>query len=419
MNKKLSRYTLSALLLILVGAAPIAASEDLVIAGITFTGLKRTREAVVQRIIRPVETGAVFSADTEALIIQKLRETGIFNPDINVKTRVVEHEVFIDIFVRDRWTLIPVPIVSLANDGAWRAGLLSIDSNFLGFYKTLGLGFFFGSEGWTLISFFGDQSFFGTELGFTAGISAGLDEPEIQNVDEVIIREYQTYKFSIGFGLDYPVTEQLSAGVFCDYDQSQLRSGSSLATGIPNLYSSGIGTMLKWDNLFYDIPYTRGLSVKNRFAWNWGFNGSENYPVIDGSLTYSFRPVFNHLVNFTVLGGWGRLPVQKQFPLGGLPGSVILPMSKIAADEFLTSSLSYNVPVWSFKGGTVAMKAFYETGYYKSDLVERTMFHGPGLGLELYINNLALPAIGVNAGWNLETGRFQISGGIGMGGGPN
>ena len=55
-------------------------------------------------------------------------------------------------------------------------------------------------------------------------------------------------------------------------------------------------------------------------------------------------------------------------------------MNKITADEFLATSLSYNIPVWSFSGGTVSAKAFYEIGFFSTETVERTFYDGPGAG---------------------------------------
>lgn len=399
-----------------VSAGPVF-SNEIVIKEIQFEGLKRTRPHIALQIVRPVEIGDIFTAETEETIIQELRETKIFNPEISVSTEFVADEAFITVVLRDRWTLIPVPLFSFSNNGKWRVGVLAIEGNFLGFYKTLGLGFFYGSEGWSVLSFYNDRIFLGTDMKFTAGFSAGVNEVTDQNVYEQTLREYQSDDLGFSLKLEYPFSEEFSLAGRWEYDQSKLRDHSALATGIPDMYTTGILGEIKWKDIYYDIPYEKGLLTKASYAWNWGFNDSENFSTVKGKLKWSFNPWWKHLFSMEVGGGWGTMPVQKQFRLGGTSVSRVLPSNSIAADEYVSSAFTYDIPVWFFRGGTLSAKAFYEVGYYRSDLVDRTLFHGPGLGIDVFINNLGIPAVQFNFGWNLETGRFQFSAGVGTGGG--
>lgn len=392
----------------------IYGAENVIISDISLSGLKRTKESVVYQILKPVEVGSIFTEETEETIVQKLRETGIFVPEIKVNTEVINNEAFISIEVNDRWTLIPIPIFSISNDGSWNAGVLAIENNFIGFYKTLGLGFFYGSEGWTLISFYNDPLFFNSDFIFTAGFSAGLDEIEEVDVYEDILREYQTDKIGVSLSLGYPLTENLNLTGGVRYDRSILRSGSNSSLNLKDLNTLAVNSEIEWKDVYYDIPYEKGLSINISPSWNWGFDQTSDYPAIDGSFEWTFTPWLNHLIILNISGGQGELPVQELYNLGGTTGTRVLPMSKIYSDEYVSSAAIYNVPLWFFKWGTLSSKVFYEVGYYKSDLIDRTLFHGPGLGLELFINNLAIPAVGINLGWNLETEKMQFSAGIGM-----
>lgn len=405
-------FVLLCLFLILAGSA---FADGIIIKDIQFEGLKRTRENTVLQIIRPVEIGGSYTPETEEAIIQELRETKIFNPEIEVITEIVGDEAFIQVKLRDRWTLIPVPLFSFSNNGKWRVGVLAIEGNFLGFYKTLGLGFFYGSEGWSVLGFYNDRIFLGTDMRFTAGFSAGFNETTDLNVNEQVIREYESDDLGFSLKLEYPFTREFSLAGGWDYSRSILRDASALATGIPDLNTTGLAGEIKWEDIYYDIPYEKGLLAKASYAWNWGFDGTEGFSTVNGNLKWNINPWWKHLVSLEVEGGWGTMPVQKQFRLGGTSVSRILPSNSIAADEFVTSAFTYNIPVWFFRGGTLSTNAFYEVGYYSSDLVDRTLFHGPGLGIDLFINNLGIPALQFNFGWNLETGLFQFSAGVGSG----
>lgn len=407
-------YISLALVLVITASA---FSQDIVIKDIQFEGLKRTRINTVLQIVRPVEIGGLFTSETEEIIIQELRETKIFNPEISVVTEIIDDEAFITVELKDRWTLIPVPLFSFANNGNWRVGVLAIESNFLGFYKTLGLGFFYGSEGWSVLSFYNDNIFLGTDMKFTAGFSAGVNEVTDLNVNEQVLREYQSDDLAFSLKLEYPFTEEFSLAGGWEYDQADLRDGNALSAGVPDLYTTGILGEVKWQDIYYDIPYEKGLLARASYGWNWGFNGTENFSTVKGKLKWSFSPWLKHLISLEADGGWGTMPIQKQFRLGGTPVTRILPSSNIAAEEFVSGAFTYDIPVWFFRGGTLSTKAFYELGYYDSDQVNPTLFHGPGFGIDVYIDNLSIPALEFNFGWNLETGLFQFSVGVGNGGG--
>lgn len=379
---------------------------------ISLTGLKRTREEVVFQIIKPVSVGAVYTEKTKETIIQRLRETGIFVPDIKISTDFIGNDAYINITIRDKWTLIPIPIVSVSKGESWNAGILAIENNLFGYYKTLGLGFFYGSQGWTLLSFYSDPYFLHSDFSLKASLAAGLDQISDLNDDESVVREYETDRLGLSFGLEYPLTQKLKLGGTLEYDLSQLRENSSDIFADQN--SIEIKSNLSWNDVYYDIPYEKGLSAEFTATAGLNFLSKTFFPIVQSDIKFSFSPWFKHLIGIKSSGGWGKMPIQKQFRLGGQDGTRVLPMGKIAADEYVYSTAIYNIPLWIFKGGTISSKVFYEIGYFKSDIIDRKLFHGPGLGLEFFINKLAIPAVGLNLGWNLETRKIQFSAGIGM-----
>jgi len=387
---------------------------------IRFDGLRKTREKTVLRILEPIRPGAPFSAGIEEKIIQDLRESGLFNPEISVQTEIDGPNVTLTVMLKERWSLIPVPLFSFAKNGDWKVGFIAIENNLLGFNKILGLGSSIGSDGWSILSFYSDPYLFGSDLAFSAGINAGLDENEDLRPDEAVLRDYKADKVGLTVGLEFPVGDRLFLTGEWEYDRSILRKDSAAAEGMTNLHSTGIRGELKWKDLYYDIPFQRGLLIKGRAGWNWGLDDeTEHYPVLDGKLKWSGAPWLNHLLSMTAGFGWGKLPAQKEFRLGGQPGSYTLPMQKITADQYIAVGGEYNLPVRSFNWGTLTVKGFYEAGLIESETLSRTVYHGPGFGMEIYINDLAIPAIGLNFGWNLETGLFQFSAGIGMSGPPD
>ena len=411
MNTRTRAQLLTTFLFILYSISLFSQEQDILIKGISLSGLKRTKNEVLLQIIEPVKVGEIFTDQTEEIIIQNLRETGIFVPEIEISTEILNNEAYIHILVQDKWTLVPIPIISISKGDSWNAGLLTIENNLFGYSKTLGLGVFYGSEGWTLLSFFEDKHIFQSDLFLSASLSGGQDNVIDLNAEEVVIREYQSNKLSVRLGVEYPVFGDVFIGGALEYDLS-LRDENS-PTILQDINSLGLKGTIGLNNIYYDIPYEKGITAQFSASMNREFQDQTFFPVISSDIQWSFTPWFRHLIALKAFGGWGQMPVQKQFRIGGLDGSRILPKDNIAADEYASFAFIYNIPVLTFKIGTISAKVFYEAGYFKSDLIQRTFFHGPGIGLEFFIKNLAIPAVGFNLGWNLETMEMQFSVGIG------
>ncbi len=394
-------------------ADELPGGRAIIIREIRFHGLKRTTEKTALRIIRPVFMGGEFSEETEETIIQELRETGIFNPEIRVESRLMNEEVIIDVYVRDKWTLIPIPFFAFSKDGSWSGGLMGIESNLLGMNKTLGLGVFFGSFGWSGVSFYRDPLFLGSDMILGVSAKAGINDEDTLNPEEDVIRRYRENILKLGLGLTYPFSERLTVMGEGRYSYSDILSGGN--DDLDDLQALGFRTRIRWKDLYYDIPYQYGLFAEAEDQINGGLNGTEPFYTITGELFTAFNPMMRHQLKFALMGAWSyNLPVQEQFPLGGARGSFTLP-GDLRAEHYGLGYVSYSLPLLSFPWGTLTARALYEAGYYESDLMTKEYYHGPGAGIELYLNEIAIPAFILTFGWNRETGNYQIAAGVGVG----
>jgi outer membrane protein assembly factor BamA len=384
-----------------------------IIREIRFHGLKRTTDRTILRIIRPVEVGGVFTEDTEELIIQELRETGIFNPEVRVESLIQDGDVIIDVYVRDKWTLIPIPFFAFSKDGSWSGGLMGIESNLLGLNKTLGLGVFFGSFGWSGIGFYRDPLFLGSDMTLRLSTRVGINDEDTLNPEEDVIREYRENTLRLGMGLTYPFSERLSVTGEGRYAYSDILSGEE--EGLEDMQALGFRTRIRWIDLYYDIPYQYGLFASAEDQFNGGLNGTEPFHTVTAEAFAAFNPVMRHQLKFALKGAWSYdLPVQEQFPLGGAHGSFTLP-GDLRAEHYALGFASYSLPLLSFRWGTLTARALYEAGFYESDLIDREFYQGPGAGMEIYLNDIAIPAFILTFGWNLETGNYQVTAGVGVG----
>ena len=386
------------------------------ITDITFNGLKRTREQTVMQIIHPVKVGEYYTEETEEKIIQALRGSGLFNPEVGVKSFKTKDGIRIQINLKERWTMIILPSFSGTGEGDWRGGIMAIEKNFLGLNKTMVLGFSAGSDGSKAIVAHKDPLFMGSKNVF--GVSASFGPNTVTDVNEEgdILREYKSDDYRIALKVEYPFLDKLFLTASTSYKTSHLTStekaSSSPASDMDNLRFKG---GMKWKNIYHGIPYDRGLILELSSTNGQGLNNTDDYVTYDSSAEWSFSPWKNHLIDFTLLGRWGDTPAQAEQRLGNTTGSYILPKG-VTADNYISSVFSYNIPIKYFSWGTFSIKGFYETGMFESDLTDSTMYHGPGTGFEIYLNNLAIPAVGANTGWNMNTGimQFELSMGFSM-----
>ena len=393
--------------------SPAGERENNIIKEIRFHGLKRTRNRTALNIILPVAPGETYSPETDESIIQKLRETGIFNPEIRVETCPGDAGILIDVYVRDKWTLVPIPFAAFSKDGSWSGGLMGIEHNLLGLNKTLGGGVFFGSFGWSGLGFYRDPRFLGRNLSFSTSVKGGVNDVEILNPDEETILEYKENILQLRMGIEYPFSEQLSIKGEGRFDHSEMLTGP--ADNREDSQSMGPGGRILWQDLYYDIPYCYGFYAETEGWAMEGLNGSDSYQVLKGEIYRAFNPFYRHQLKFAVKGARGfHFPAREQFLLGGGRGSFTLPGDQ-AAEQYLMAWAAYGMPLLSFPWGTLAFRTLYEAGVYESEYLEREFYHGPGAGIEIYLNDIAFPAFMLTAGWNLKTGRYQIAAGIGLG----
>lgn len=412
----MNRRLLSFFWLLSVPFALLGAGTDVVIEEITFTGLKRTREATVRAIISPIAAGAPFSDETEEQIIQKLREAGIFNPEIGVKSRIEAGAAYLEVHVEDKWTLFPIPIMSYSGTDSWLAGIMGVESNFLGMQKVLGLGLFTGSDRSSFTSFYTDPRFLGSEVGLRFGIGAGRGTTGDVDVEEATIREYENEGSRFTLGLMRPFGDYLTLSLGAGYETFTIVNRDAALAPPENTRAVTLSAGGRWKSLIYDIPYARGLEIEAEYERASGIDATDDFSKAEGDFSYGFYPWSKHLLKLDLQAGWGDMPAGSQFRLGGRSGSATLPMGKIAAVEYLNGVASYNLPIRRFPAATLSGKGFFEAGVFASDLIDSTLYYGPGFGCELFLNKIALPALGFSVGWNLETGLPQFSLSMGLGG---
>jgi hypothetical protein len=106
----------------------------------------------------------------------------------------------------------------------------------------------------------------------------------------------------------------------------------------------------------------------------------------------------------------GSMPVVFEERLGGLDGSRTIPGSGlVAADRYASLSLEYQVPIVTLSPGTATGVFFGEVGRYARNDEAGVTYGGPGVGFRFFLNRVALPAVGVDAGYEVVSMRVAFS----------
>lgn len=371
------------LLVLIIYSVTTLYSESLYIEKINIKGLKRTKESTVLSIIG-INVGMEISNNTLVDIEQRLLRAEIFQNSIDVSYSKTDNKsVELNIYVEDKWTIIPIPVYYTGSEG-WTAGGVFIESNLLGLNQQLVSGAFMQDSGKT--AFLAWKTPIGNSSRYTAGIS-------LSYVEEEEIREDITTSLT----LERIYTNNFNLGMASGFSS---RSNKTYYVG--NL-------SLDWDNLFYSRYFNRGWDIKTDFDIDIPLEDTVYHP----HLGVEVRE--NRLLG-SKLFKWGinsSITTNNLSPLlfGGTETYRTIPKDTEA--DFYTAGLLHFEPViWDLSWGHISTPVYYEGGVYNR-LGDLDMWHGPGFGFRLYVSKVVIPAVGADITWDLNSGEYSFTLAIG------
>jgi hypothetical protein len=299
------------------------------------------------------------------------------------------------------------------------AGAVFIESNLLGLNQAVVAGAFvapdkvFGFSAWNNPRFlgssyrlslgggffFGDKEYVGAD-GET--LLAGLNEREAS--------------LSVGVGRGYAGGLSWRADTGGQYLASRDGTGALLdiSGGDQFFWKSGLG--LSWENIRYTGLFTQGPAVRTEAEYLKDISGPDSQIELSGRASWNFLLPRDVLLRFAATGAYSPefLPASP-LETGGAEGSRAYSSGSLAARSYLNGVVSLELPLYRPGWGSVTLPVFYEGGRVNSafggDPVD---YHGPGFGLRLYLDKVAIPALGADFVWDLENRQFKVN--IALGG---
>ncbi len=380
-------------------------------------GNARTQDRVVRRIagLRP---GDVLEKENLEQARINLQKSGLF-AEVRIRAEPCTDPagegspaVRIILEVEDKWTLIPIPVFSSDGSSSVTGGLILIESNLAGTGKMLISGGMGGTEGFSGFAVFSDPALFDTPFKLSFSASGGAGSEERLYPDGEKSYSFDSNDAGASLGLGYQFTNRLSAalgGRFEQRDINRLKGPDSedlklkQTQGEVSLSSSYDAT----------VPYgalLKGCMVSGRAVYFL----FEKTACADGQASAHIPTFWNQRLRLLGAGGGGFRPVLAEESISGRDGFRTLPFGRVSAEDYWSAAAAYDVPVFSQDWGSVVISGFYEHGWYRSPAVGRHYFYGPGGGFRVYLRKLAIPALGIDAAYNLSAGQMVMSIALGM-----
>jgi len=410
MNKPLSFLMF---VLLLASFAPPLVSEPLILADISIQGLTKTRESTVLSLTG-LRIGQEISEGALDQVRQNLLEPGIFRSAMGISlTDRGDGTGSVSLILEDRWTFIPLPVGFVSSD-SWMAGTVIIESNLLGLNQTVVTGAFaspdkfFGFSAWNNPRFLGSDYEFGLGGGFFFG-----DKEYVEADGETVIAGLKEREASLSLGLGRSYLTGIAWQVDTGVQYLSPRNGTGALGGITEedqfFWESSVS--LSWEKIRYTGLFNQGPSVTVKTEYLRDTAGLDYQISLYARASQNFLLPRAVLLRFAAAGACSPdlLPATP-LETGGMEGSRAYSMGDLAARGYLGGAVTLEVPLYRPGWGSVTVPVFYEGGRVESAFGgETVVYHGPGFGLRLYLDKVAIPALGADFVWDLENRRFKVS----------
>jgi hypothetical protein len=386
---------------------------DRPIAAIRIEGLHRTKPAVVQQWVT-CHVGAPLSSCDLVPIRERIYRLAIFRrTDVKLVDRPDGVEIVFAI--EEKWSLYPVPMLWYT-PGTEFAGLVIAEANILGYNKGLAVGGLISNRGWYTIAGYSDPNIAFTDGFFTihAFFGSGLVEDDLP--DGTIEQSFDMKRFDAEYVIGWTFLDRLSPALSGGVRGANI--GTVHVPGVEPATNASVllqGVALNYsDRRFRDL-YDEGLraSAEAQHAFPLDHTtASYNVAIFDARYARrAFRGGYWEAHGRTFLGA---LPIAFEERLGGLDGSRTIPGSGlVAADKYAYLSLETQVPLVRLSLGTMSAGAFGEIGRYVRNAEPAVTYGGPGVGVRFFVRDVAIPAFGVDVGYEVGSRRFSFSVAIG------
>lgn len=377
--------------IILALPVSIFSLNEKIVGDITIRGLKRTKTHIVLETIE-LESGDSLGGLTPEDLEQRLLKAGIFNPG---EISFTEHEdlIDIDIEVYDKWTLLPIPLFSFNQDEQSFSGLI-YEQNLFGLKKQLLIGGGYSTKnGASGVFQYVDKFFY-----FGGSYTRNSDE-EFHNINGSVGIQKEWNKFHIN-------TSLLSS--YYNYDN------------VKNKYYMRVPIFLEYAKKHYSDTIQTGYSVSLVLNPGFDFTESTAFYRNDFRLWYEINPINKLFFSIVLTNRTNFVTDPSEFIETWGNKETSRTLKPVDATDFTGFSVASEYILGDFNWGAISTILSWEIGGYglreNNDFNGyKALYTGPAAGLRVYLKGLAIPALGIDYGYNIIDNKHNISLTLGLG----
>jgi len=376
-------------------------------------GNERTQSSYIRNLIHEC-LGEQGAATLAAIDVPALEQCVIDSELFSAVTATVDTAV--RVVVEERWTLIPVPFFQSQQDSR-RVGLFLIESNLLGRGKLLVAGATFGNRGDSFLLVLKDPSIAFSDWAARMVLRRGDEDLFRYNEDEKV-EGFQQKETVVRVQPGYRWTPYLELGWFGEYVDRSYGDTDSFTTELEGTSYWNTGPALEYDQTRYRFYFKEGHQARVRIGRQFARRGG-GVSATAYELDYDWQfPLWgDNVLKFNLASaGSSSSDSRDSFKVGGDGPLRGVERSGLWARHVAGVSVDYQFPLWQGRFGTWAAGPFAcyarylppEGGTWQSS-------RALGAGLFLYLKKIALPGIGVAAGYNPDFSERFVDVQVGFG----
>jgi hypothetical protein len=377
------------------------------ILGISFYGLKRTKIRIAEQPLKKYLGRLASEVDLNE-VRAAILTLGILEPVSLDFVEAPEGGFYLRAEVKEKWAILPLPMVFYSSSGELTAGAAFLDANAFGINEKFGAGGIYRTNGWIAVAFYDHAS--GRE--WVPGWNCfGMYSQELRidtDQAEAQIRRFALDALSIRWGLNYRLSELFQTGLSLAYRDVALREPDSYPTA-PDSGARVISIVPdisirrnRWDGYLLSeqeasIRYAAGIGLDGRAFHSVSLTGTYEQSLVPG---------------FRVIGKTGlRYDPEAPLLFESSPASAqvdILPQT-YRARHYAGASLGLEKYLFKTALGTLSVHASYQTAYSQNTYAGNEFDHGAAGGIRFYMSKLAVPALGIIGAYNAAKNHALFS----------
>lgn len=392
------------------------------IGAIKFSGLKKTKEKYLLRLLKDFE-GKEASEENLKEIEGALMREQLFEK-IAIKSSDEDESVNLEIEVKEKLSFLPLPFGAVSN-GSPMIGAFLMDTNAFGVKDVFVLGGLYSPSTLSGFALYSKSAVDITHPGFSVSLSAAKSKSKIADENENELFEYKHKSFGGSLSLH----EKLSKYVTLNIGSAYLHMD---ADDIDEEYAS-------WGEEHFAIERLQSISPNVSLAvgttdWNGIFLSQKSFG-IGGALLFTDydegegwkksksasakivfqQPLLSEKLRFLLSSSayWSAdAPITAR--QGGSAADVTILAENYSTDKIVGGNTGIEYALFTTKIGTFSGYALYECALSNNFSDEAVFSQGAHGGMKLYLSKIAIPALSFGLSYNASQKFWNTSFAFGM-----